>query len=54
MRREDRFSIVVSILSQTSAGKGLVYVINNLLALRCSFVCACWPFLGPGLRVGEN
>jgi hypothetical protein len=29
------------ILSQTSAGKVLHYVINGLLALRCSFVRAC-------------
>src|SRR5260370_38454394 len=38
------------ILSQTSAGKGIDYVIDSLLALRCSFVCAWRPFLRPDLR----
>lgn len=33
------------ILSQTSAGKGVGYVINSLLASRCSFVRALRPFL---------
>jgi hypothetical protein len=38
------------ILSQTSAGKGVGYVINSLLASRCSFVRALRPFLRSGLR----
>jgi hypothetical protein len=38
------------ILSQTSAGSGVGYVINSLLAPRCSFVRACWPFFRPDLR----
>jgi len=39
------------ILSQTSAGKGIDYVIDSLLGLRCSFVRAWRPFLRPDLRV---
>src|SRR5260221_11906879 len=38
------------ILSQTSAGKGIDYVIDSLLALRCSFVRAWRPLLLPHLR----
>jgi hypothetical protein len=50
MRREDRSSIVVSILSQTSAGKGVGYVIDRFLTSPCSFVRAWRSFLRPGLR----
>src|ERR1700738_3602276 len=39
------------ILSQTSAGKGIDYVIDSLLGLRCSFVRVWRPFLRPDLRV---
>src|SRR5258707_957510 len=39
------------ILSQTSAGKGIDYVIDSLLVLHCSFVRAWRPFLRPDLRV---
>src|SRR6266481_2418766 len=39
------------ILSQDSAGKGINYVIDSLLALRCSFVRAWRPFLRPDLRL---
>jgi hypothetical protein len=38
------------ILSQTSAGKGIDYVTDSLLAVRCSFVRAWRPFLRPDLR----
>jgi len=38
------------ILSQTSAGKGIDYVTDGLLAVRCSFVRAWRPFLRPDLR----
>jgi hypothetical protein len=39
------------ILSQTSAGEGVGYLINGLLASHCSFVRALLPFVRPGLRV---
>jgi hypothetical protein len=39
------------ILSQNRRGKGIDYVIDRLLAWRCSFVRAWRPFLRPDLRV---
>src|SRR5260221_9254575 len=39
------------ILSQTSAGEGIEYVLDSLLGLPCSFVRAWRPFLRPDLRV---
>jgi len=51
MRREDRSSIVVSSSRRPRRVRAIDYVINGLLALRCSFVRALRPFLRPGLRV---
>ena len=50
-RWEDRSSIVVSSSRRARRGKGIDYVIDSLLVLRCSFVRAWRPFLRPDLRV---
>jgi len=53
VRREDRSPFRL-ILSQTSAGKAVGYLINSSSScLRCSFVRAWRPFLRPDLRATD-